>query len=76
MLFIIQKKKEKMIMKELKLLQRFEVIKDELLKYAIANGMIDLSYVQEQIEMKERGNLLSNLRTLTYGIFKYAKPMF
>ncbi len=32
--------------------------KDELLKYAIANGMIDLSYVQEQIEMNRRKELL------------------
>lgn len=30
----------------------------ELLKYAIKNGMIDLSYVQEQIEMKKREELL------------------
>lgn len=32
--------------------------KDELLKYAIANGMIDLSYVQEQIEMNKRKTIL------------------
>lgn len=32
---------------------------EELLKYAVANGMIDLSYVQEQIKMKERKQLLS-----------------
>lgn len=31
---------------------------DELLKYAVENGMIDLSYVQEQIEMKKRKELL------------------
>lgn len=31
---------------------------EELLKYAVANGMIDLSYVQEQIEMKKRNELL------------------
>lgn len=32
--------------------------KEELLKYAVANGMIDLSYVQEQIEMNRRKELL------------------
>lgn len=32
--------------------------KDELLKYAIENGMIDLSYVQEQIEMDKKKELL------------------
>lgn len=32
--------------------------KEELLKYAVANGMIDLSYVQEQIEMIQRKELL------------------
>ena len=32
--------------------------KNELLKYAIENGMIDLSYVQEQIEMNKRKELL------------------
>ncbi len=32
---------------------------EELLKYAVANGMIDLSYVQEQIKMKKREDLLS-----------------
>lgn len=31
---------------------------EELLKYAVDNGMIDLSYVQEQIEMKKRKDLL------------------
>ena len=31
---------------------------DELLKYAIDNGMIDISYVQEQIEMNERKKYL------------------
>jgi len=31
---------------------------EELLKYAVANGMIDLSYVQEQIEMNKRKELL------------------
>lgn len=31
---------------------------DDLLKYAIENGMIDLSYVQEQIEMSKRKELL------------------
>lgn len=31
---------------------------DELLKYAITNGMIDLSYVQEQVEMKKKNELL------------------
>lgn len=35
--------------------------KDDLLKYAIENGMIDLSYAQEQIEMKEKERLLSRL---------------
>lgn len=31
---------------------------NELLKYAVENGMIDLSYVQEQIEMSKRNELL------------------
>lgn len=31
---------------------------EELLKYALQNGMIDLSYVQEQVEMKKREELL------------------
>jgi len=31
---------------------------EELLKYAVANGMIDLSYVQEQVEMNKRKELL------------------
>lgn len=33
-------------------------MEEELLKYAIDNGMIDLSYVQEQIEMNKRKELL------------------
>ena len=33
--------------------------KDDLLKYAVENGMIDLSYVQEQVEMNRRKLLLS-----------------
>ena len=33
-------------------------MEDELLKYAIENGMIDLSYVQEQVEMNRRKELL------------------
>lgn len=32
--------------------------RDILLKYAIENGMIDLSYVQEQVEMNKRQELL------------------
>lgn len=32
---------------------------NELLKYAVEHGMIDTSYVQEQIEMKKREELLS-----------------
>lgn len=35
-------------------------MKEELLKYAIDNGMIDLSYVQEQIEMRRKKELLKN----------------
>ena len=31
---------------------------NELLKYAVENGMIDISYVQEQIEMNKRNELL------------------
>ena len=31
---------------------------DELLKYAVENGMINVSYVQEQIKMKKRKELL------------------
>ena len=30
----------------------------ELLQYAVENGMIDMSYVQEQIEMNKRKELL------------------
>lgn len=33
---------------------------NELLKYAVENGMINLSYVQEQIEMNKRKELLKN----------------
>ncbi len=33
---------------------------NELLKYAVENDMIDLSYVQEQIEMNRRKELLKN----------------
>lgn len=36
----------------------YNMMKDELLKYAVDNGMIDLSYVQEQIEMNKRRELL------------------
>ena len=43
--------------------------KEELLKYAVANGMIDLSYVQEQIEMIQRKELLENTH-LKYGKVK------
>lgn len=32
--------------------------KDKLLKYAVENGMIDLSYVQEQIEMSRKKEIL------------------
>ena len=31
---------------------------DDLLKYAVEHGMIDVSYVQEQIEMNKRKELL------------------
>lgn len=31
---------------------------DDLLKYVIENGMIDISYVQEQVEMNKRNELL------------------
>lgn len=40
----------------------YEVIyinNDELLKCALENGMIDMSYIQEQIEMKKREELLA-----------------
>lgn len=40
---------------------------DELLKYAIENGMIDLSYVQAQIEMNKRKEILEKH---TYKIWK------
>lgn len=36
----------------------YRLLNDELLKYAVDNGMIDLSYVQEQIEMSKRKELL------------------
>lgn len=35
-----------------------------LLKFAIEHGMIDTSYVQEQIEMSKREELLKNTRIL------------
>ncbi|MCR2049716.1 site-specific integrase [Acetatifactor muris] len=38
-----------------------------MLKYAVANGMIDLSYVQEQIEMNKRKELLKKHQ---YAIWK------
>ena len=31
---------------------------NDLLKYILENGMIDLTYVQEQIEMKKREEIL------------------
>ena len=31
---------------------------DEVLKFAIENGMIDLSYIQDEIAMKKREELL------------------
>ena len=31
---------------------------DEILKYALDNGMINLTYLQEQIDMKKRQDLL------------------
>lgn len=41
---------------------------DDLLKYAIENGMIDLSYVQEQIEMNKRKELLGkHPYTISHG---------
>ena len=40
-------------------MQQYEVTAhDGVLQYAIAHGMIDLSYVQEQIEMNKRKELL------------------
>ena len=42
-------------------MQQYEVTAhDGVLQYAIAHGMIDLSYVQEQIEMNKRKELLDN----------------
>lgn len=41
--------------------------RNDLLKYVIENGMIDLSYVQEQIEMRKREEILSNHK---YKIWK------
>ncbi len=35
---------------------------DELLKYALDNGMIDLSHIQEQIEMSKREEILKEYR--------------
>ena len=35
------------------MLQTKSVVPNDVLRYAIAHGMIDLSYVQEQIEMKK-----------------------
>ena len=32
---------------------------EEILKYAVQNGMIDMSYMQECIEMNKRKELLS-----------------
>lgn len=33
---------------------------DDLLKYALENGMIDLSYLQEKIELKKKEEILAN----------------
>lgn len=35
------------------------MLNEEILKYALENGMIDMSYVQEKMEMKEREELLN-----------------
>lgn len=35
---------------------------DEVLKYAIENGIIDLSRIQDEIEMTKREELLKNIR--------------
>lgn len=40
------------------ILALFKHMNEEILKYAIENGMIDLSYVQDQIEMSERKKYL------------------
>lgn len=40
------------------MLQTKSVVPDDVLRYAVAHGMIDLSYVQEQIEMNKRKELL------------------
>lgn len=37
-----------------------EATKDEILQFAIANGMIDAEFVQSQIEMQKRQEILSN----------------
>jgi len=43
-------------------------LNDELLKYAVDNGMIDLSYVQEQIKVKKREELLKkHPYSITHG---------
>ena len=42
---------------------------NELLKYAMDSGMIDLSYVQGQIEMSKRREMLENIH------IKYGKGM-
>ncbi len=39
------------------MLQTKSVVPDDVLRYAVAHGMIDLSYVQEQIEMNKRKEL-------------------
>lgn len=35
-----------------------KITNEELLKYAVENGMLDLSYVQDEIDMKQREELL------------------
>ena len=45
--------------------QKINVLKngENVLKYIIENGIIDLPYVQEQMEMKKKKELLGDIRT-------------
>lgn len=47
------------------------LMNEELLKYANANGMIDLSYVQEQVEMNNSQSLKKGyVQQFDYQIIK------
>lgn len=43
-----------------------QATKNEVLNYAIEHGIIDLSYIENKIEMNKREELLKNIR-MKYG---------